>query len=161
MKHGHLTHRKTLGIGGDKDFVKTQLSQYVLKSKPRKQFLTLCVALGVVWSVVATVILLYTYVIYIPSIQEQSSQSRIGSFKGPKWKNAKQTLSTDVIYENEWLSLSKHVVKTPKNQTINDWLWVDTMHQVNVLVSIAVKGQDANNALQGFLFVCIYLPKNI
>ena len=73
---------------------------------------------------------------------------QLEKFEGPRWKNNVQTISKNIIIENKWMSLSRHIVKThPKldgtinkelSKIINDWFWIDTMNQINILVTTII-----------------------
>ena len=66
----------------------------------------------------------------------------MGNYQGPRWQNDDQTIDRKVLIENSWLSLSQHTVKIKDDKVIDDWLWVDTMNQINVMVTTMIEGKE-------------------
>ena len=62
----------------------------------------------------------------------------MGEFDGDRWHNNAQTLSSQTLLESKWLTLSRHTVypNIESRNTIDDWLWIDTKSQINILVSV-------------------------
>eukprot|EP01006_Ploeotia_vitrea_P051737 TRINITY_DN67601_c3_g10_i1.p1 TRINITY_DN67601_c3_g10~~TRINITY_DN67601_c3_g10_i1.p1 ORF type:complete len:231 (+),score=21.72 TRINITY_DN67601_c3_g10_i1:2-694(+) len=87
--------------------------------------------LGVVLRAVGVVCaLLGIFVLYV-SLSADNLQSH---WPGGQWRT-NQTVDTATIFENKWLQLERHWVRTDdSSQVIPDWMWINYRDQVNVLV---------------------------
>jgi hypothetical protein len=68
-----------------------------------------------------------------PSLSVHAAGS--GSYPGPLWRT-NQTLGAVTLLENKWMRVESHRVRTEDGQTVDDWVWMDVIDQVNVLVHL-------------------------
>lgn len=142
--------------------LRRSFSRYALKSRPTRGMITIFVVCCIVWSIISSILLIY-YGYFFSSKCDISNISNINDlilstgrngivldkFVGPRWSNNIQTVSSETIIENKWVSLSRHNVRThpnldgqsidsSKSSIIDDWLWIDTMNQINILVTTII-----------------------
>jgi ADP-ribose pyrophosphatase len=64
-----------------------------------------------------------------------------GSYMGSQWTKPSQTLKYRTVVETPFARVQLHTVRSEDGtQTFEDWLWLDTKDQVNVLVRLKGSG---------------------
>ena len=120
--------------------LKKSLKTSILSSQANKQCVSCVVLSSLAWSVLSTILLCIAYL--SSANQEFSLPIKMGDYQGPRWHNEQQTVHRKVLVENAWLSLSQHTVQVHDGPLIDDWLWVDTANQINVMVTTMVGGKE-------------------
>ena len=103
--------------------------------------MTCCVISMLIWSFISSILLIRAYLTW-ESCDVNQYPLILGKYEGPRWFNKDQTLDRKILVENKWVSLSQHTVKTHNGKIIDDWLWIDTANQINVMVTTMIDGQE-------------------
>ncbi|KAA8499238.1 hypothetical protein FVE85_6823 [Porphyridium purpureum] len=77
----------------------------------------------------ATFVLLYVTTATTPGTAAWHS----GSFGGDSWRTP-NTLDVALVAQTEFARVERHTVRLPDGAVVNDWLWLDELPHVNVLV---------------------------